>query len=188
MPPEYRATYPQEGDTAADAPTGYVTLWADFFGVCNLRLPLTVFVVDVLEWYKLHISQFSPFGMTRIRNLEYTFRAFGIEPTLGDFRRCYQMTMSMGFFSFRQRDGSHTLMTPPKGLMKWKTKFFYVKAAAITARLQFRNVTDNIISENISLPKVDTADWFSDLRVIGWQKLSNSQLWVLRMMLGRMNR
>ncbi|KAJ0837408.1 hypothetical protein HanRHA438_Chr16g0777891 [Helianthus annuus] len=117
-----------------------------------------------------------------------TFRAFGIEPTVGDFRWFYQMTVSMGFFSFRQWDGSPNLMTPPKGLTKWKTKFFYVKAAAITARLQFRNVTDTIISENISLPKADTVDWFSDLRVIGWKKLSNSQLWVLRMMLGRMNR
>ncbi|KAJ0542030.1 hypothetical protein HanHA89_Chr09g0335331 [Helianthus annuus] len=94
----------------------------------------------------------------------------------------------MGFFSFRQRDSSPKLMTPPKGLTKWKTKFFYVKTAAITARLQFRNVTDTIISENISLPKADTVDWFSDLRVVGWKKLSNSQLWVLRMMLGRMNR
>ncbi|KAJ0752651.1 hypothetical protein HanPI659440_Chr09g0326801 [Helianthus annuus] len=50
MPPEYGAIYPQEGDIAGDAPTGYVTMWSDFFGVCNLRLPLTVFVAEVLEW------------------------------------------------------------------------------------------------------------------------------------------
>ncbi|MFS7936153.1 hypothetical protein Hanom_Chr05g00412091 [Helianthus anomalus] len=151
MPPEYGAIHPQEGDTVADAPAGYVTLFADFFGVCNILLPLTVFVVEVLE-------------------------------------RFYQMTVSMGFFSFRQREGSPKLMTPPKGLTKWKTKFFYVKVAAITAKLQLRNVTDTIISENISLLKADTVHWFSDLRLIGWKKLSNSQLWVLRMMLGRMNR
>ncbi|KAM0048980.1 hypothetical protein Hdeb2414_s0008g00280601 [Helianthus debilis subsp. tardiflorus] len=68
MPQEYRAVYPQEGDTAADAPAGYATMWADFFGDCNLRLPLTVFVADILEWYKLHFSQLSPFGMIRVRN------------------------------------------------------------------------------------------------------------------------
>ncbi|MFS8016676.1 hypothetical protein Hanom_Chr15g01371361 [Helianthus anomalus] len=65
-PPECGAIHPQEGDTAADAPAGYVTMWADFFGVCNLRLPLTVFVAEVLEWYKIHISQLSPFGMIRV--------------------------------------------------------------------------------------------------------------------------
>ncbi|MFS7955127.1 hypothetical protein Hanom_Chr07g00638981 [Helianthus anomalus] len=68
------------------------------------------------------------------------------------------MTVSMGFFSFCQRDGSSKLMVPHKRLTKWKTKFFYIKATAITARLQFRNVTDTIISENISLPKEDTVD------------------------------
>ncbi|KAF5810759.1 hypothetical protein HanXRQr2_Chr04g0173381 [Helianthus annuus] len=56
MPQEYGAIHPQEGDTAADAPAGYVIMLADFFGVCNLRLLLTVFFAEVLEWYKLHIS------------------------------------------------------------------------------------------------------------------------------------
>ncbi|KAJ0567351.1 hypothetical protein HanIR_Chr06g0283781 [Helianthus annuus] len=174
MPPEYGAIYPQKGDTAADAPTGYVTMWADFFGVCNLRLPLTVFVAEVLEWYKLHISQLSPFGMIRVRNFEYTFRALGMEPIVGDFWWFYQMTMSMGFFSFRQRDGSPKLMVPSKGLTKWTTKFFYIKAPAVAAKLTFRNVIDPIIPENISVPKADMVDWFPRLRMIGWKKLSNS--------------
>ncbi|KAM0040026.1 hypothetical protein Hdeb2414_s0012g00388941 [Helianthus debilis subsp. tardiflorus] len=104
MPHEYGAVYPQEGDTGDDAPVGYVTMCADFFSDCNLRLPLTVFVADVLEWYKLHISQLSPFGMIRIQNFEYTFRALSIELTVGDFRRFYQITVSLGFFSFRQRE------------------------------------------------------------------------------------
>ncbi|KAJ0802132.1 hypothetical protein HanPI659440_Chr03g0125701 [Helianthus annuus] len=111
-----------------------------------------------------------------------------MEHTVGDFRRFYRMTVSMGFFSFRQQEGSPKLMVPPKGMTKWKTKFFYIKAAAICAKLTFRNVTDTIITENISVPKVDTVDWFPRLRTIGWKKLSNSQSWVLRMMLGRMSR
>ncbi|KAJ0630926.1 hypothetical protein HanRHA438_Chr17g0792591 [Helianthus annuus] len=126
--------------------------------------------------------------MIRVWTFEYTFRALGIEPTVGDFRRFYQMIVSMGFFSFRQREGSPKLMVPPKGITKWKIKFFYIKVAAITARLAFRNVTDTIIMENISVPTAGMVDWFSRLRVIEWKKLSNSQLWVLRMMLGRMSR
>ncbi|KAJ0610508.1 hypothetical protein HanHA300_Chr01g0004531 [Helianthus annuus] len=38
MPQEYGAIYPQEGDTGADAPAGYVTMWADFFGDCQVNL------------------------------------------------------------------------------------------------------------------------------------------------------
>ncbi|KAJ0790199.1 hypothetical protein HanPI659440_Chr05g0212741 [Helianthus annuus] len=185
MPPEYGALYPSEGDTGADAPAGYVTMWADFFGDCNLRLPLTVFVVEVLEWYKIHISQLSPLGMIRIRNFESTFRALGIEPSVGDFRRFYQTTVSLGFFSFRQRDGSPKLMTPPKGMTKWKMKFFYIKAAAVVANMTFRNVTETIITETIAVPSVKTVEWFPQLQTIEWVKLSNTQLWVLRMMLTR---
>uniref|UniRef100_A0A251SRN2 Putative transposase (Putative), gypsy type n=1 Tax=Helianthus annuus TaxID=4232 RepID=A0A251SRN2_HELAN len=188
MPPEYGACYPSEGDTGADAPAGYVTMWADFFGDCNLRLPLTVFVVEVLEWYKVHISQLSPFGMIRIRNFEFTFRALGIEPTVGDFRRFYQMTVSLGFFSFRQREGSPKLMTSPKGMTMWKKKFFYIKAAAIVAKMTFRNVTETIIAETIAVPSLKTVEWFPQLQTIESVKLSNTQLWVLRMMLTRRNK
>ncbi|KAJ0466745.1 hypothetical protein HanIR_Chr14g0675621 [Helianthus annuus] len=163
-------------------------MWADFFVDCNLRLPLTVFVVDILEWYKVHISQVSPFGMIRIRNFEFTFRALGIEPIVGDFRRFYQMTVSLGFFSFRQRDGSPKLMTPPKGMTMWKKKFFYVKAAAIVADMTFRNVTETIIGETIAMSNLKSVQWFPQLQTIESVKLTNTQLWLLRMMLTRRNK
>ncbi|KAJ0693237.1 hypothetical protein HanPI659440_Chr15g0594911 [Helianthus annuus] len=126
--------------------------------------------------------------MVRVRNFEYTFRALGIEPIVGDFWWFYQLSVSIGFFLFRQRDHTPKLMIPPKGMTKWKTKFFYVKAAAITAKLQFRNVTGTIITENISVPTADTVDWFPTLHIIVWVKLDNRQLWVLRIMIGRLSR
>ncbi|KAF5760589.1 hypothetical protein HanXRQr2_Chr16g0755241 [Helianthus annuus] len=71
-----RARYPQEGDTAGDGPAGYISMFADWFEICNLRLPLTVFMVDLLEYYNIHISQqLSPLGMVRARHFDYTFRA-----------------------------------------------------------------------------------------------------------------
>ncbi|KAF5794264.1 hypothetical protein HanRHA438_Chr08g0337251 [Helianthus annuus] len=168
--------YSQEGVTGADAPAGYVTMWVDFFGDCNLWLPLTVFVAKVLEGYKIHISQLGPFGMIRVRNFEYTFRALSLEPTIADFWRFYQLTVHTGFFSFGQRHGSPKLMTPPKGITKWKTRFFYVKAAAVAAKMTFRNVTETIIAKTIAVPRADTVEWFPWLRLIEWKKLSNLQL------------
>ncbi|KAJ0600689.1 hypothetical protein HanIR_Chr03g0119981 [Helianthus annuus] len=126
--------------------------------------------------------------MIRVRNFEYTFRALGMEPTVGDFRRFHQLTVHTGFFSFGQRHGSSKLMVPPKGITKWKTKFFYIKAVAVAAKMTFRNVTEPIIAETIAVPKADTVDWFPRLRLIEFKKLNNSQLWVLRMMLTRMSR
>ncbi|XP_035843926.1 uncharacterized protein LOC118490409 [Helianthus annuus] len=98
------------------------------------------------------------------------------------------MTVSLGFFSFRQRDGSPKLMTPPKGMTKWKMKFFYIKAAAIVANMTFQNVTETIITETIAVPSLKTVEWFPRLQTIEWVTLSNTQLWVLHMMLTRRNK
>uniref|UniRef100_A0A251S928 Transposase (Putative), gypsy type n=1 Tax=Helianthus annuus TaxID=4232 RepID=A0A251S928_HELAN len=188
MADEWEATYPQEGDTGADAPAGYITLWADFFTEGNLRLLVTVFVAEVLEYYHLHISQLSPFGMFRIRNFEYTFRAHVLPITVENFGRFYQLTVNTGFFSFTQRHGSLKLMTPPKGVTHWKMKFFYVKACAVYANMTFRDVNIGVTDEDIPVATAKTVDWFSRLRPIELKKLDNNQLWVLRMMLTRPDR
>ncbi|KAJ0692390.1 hypothetical protein HanPI659440_Chr15g0585401 [Helianthus annuus] len=188
MAKDWNATYPQVGDTGADAPAGYITLWADFFNDGNLRLPVTVFVAEVLEYYHLHISQLSPFGMFRIRNFEYTFRAHGLPITVENFRRFYQLTVNTGFFSFTQRHGSLKLMTPPKGVTGWKKRFFFVKACAVYASMSFRNVNVGVSDEDIPVASAKTVDWFSRLRPIELKKLDNDQLWILRMMLSRPDR
>ncbi|KAM0014649.1 hypothetical protein Hdeb2414_s0034g00726201 [Helianthus debilis subsp. tardiflorus] len=185
MADDWKATYPQEGDTGVDAPAGYITLWANFFTEGNLRLPVTVFVAEVLEYYHLHISQLSPFGMFRIRNFEYTFRAHGLDVTVENFQRFYQLTVNTCFFSFNQRHGSLKLMTPPKGVTQWKRKFFYVKACAVYAHMTFRDVNVGVTDEDISVATAKTVEWFSRLRPIELKKLENNQLWVLRMMLTR---
>ncbi|XP_035840183.1 uncharacterized protein LOC118487442 [Helianthus annuus] len=56
MAKDWNATYPQVGDTGADAPAGYITLWADFFNHGNLRLPVTVFVAEILENVDVGVS------------------------------------------------------------------------------------------------------------------------------------
>ncbi|KAJ0947328.1 hypothetical protein HanRHA438_Chr01g0014021 [Helianthus annuus] len=76
-------------------------------------------------------------------------------------------------------------MTPPKGVSKWKTKFFYVKACAVHAHMTFRNVNVGVTNEDIPVATAKTVEWFSRLRPIELKKLDNNQLWVLRMMLSR---
>ncbi|KAF5803999.1 hypothetical protein HanXRQr2_Chr06g0277981 [Helianthus annuus] len=44
FPPEWDARYPGQNQTAADAPSGYITLFEDFFYQGNFRLPATNFM------------------------------------------------------------------------------------------------------------------------------------------------
>ncbi|KAJ0809757.1 hypothetical protein HanPI659440_Chr01g0018931 [Helianthus annuus] len=85
IPAEYGARYPEEGETVVDAPSGYVTLFFDFFHDRNFRLSLTVFMADLLEYYKIHISQLSPLGMVRARHFEYYFWSQKIETMIKHF-------------------------------------------------------------------------------------------------------
>ena len=49
FPPEWDARYPAQGQTAADAPPGYITLYEDFFLQGNFRLPATNFLGSILS-------------------------------------------------------------------------------------------------------------------------------------------
>ncbi|KAJ0910651.1 hypothetical protein HanRHA438_Chr06g0254601 [Helianthus annuus] len=91
FPPEWDARYPAQGQTAADAPPGYITLYEDFFLQGNFRLPATNFLGSILSYYQFHISQMSPPGMVRVRHFEFLCQSHGIEPTVDKFRSFYQL-------------------------------------------------------------------------------------------------
>ncbi|KAJ0456361.1 hypothetical protein HanIR_Chr15g0761561 [Helianthus annuus] len=56
FPVSWDARYPDEGQKAADALARYITLFWDFFWAGNFRLPATKFFLDILSYYKFHIS------------------------------------------------------------------------------------------------------------------------------------
>ncbi|KAJ0788594.1 hypothetical protein HanPI659440_Chr05g0193551 [Helianthus annuus] len=97
---EYGARYLVVGETSTDAPAGFITLFADFFETGNFWLPLTEFMAELLEYYRIHISQLSPLGMVRARHFEYCFRSQDLEPAGEKFCRFYQMQAQLGFYSF----------------------------------------------------------------------------------------
>ncbi|KAM0027969.1 hypothetical protein Hdeb2414_s0019g00546451 [Helianthus debilis subsp. tardiflorus] len=91
FPDSWDARYPDESQTSADAPTGYITLfWDFFFSTGNFRLPTTKFFLDILSYYKFHISQMHPLGMVRIRHFEFACRGMRIEPTVDRFRMIFR--------------------------------------------------------------------------------------------------
>ncbi|MFS7966437.1 hypothetical protein Hanom_Chr09g00773731 [Helianthus anomalus] len=79
---EWDTRYPAHGQTAADAPPRYITLFTDFFGEGNFRLPVTNFFGEILSFYNFHVSQLSPLVMVSIRHFEFACRSHGVEPTV----------------------------------------------------------------------------------------------------------
>ncbi|MFS7905762.1 hypothetical protein Hanom_Chr01g00051481 [Helianthus anomalus] len=146
------ARYPDEGQTVADAPAGYINLIWDFFYAGNFRLPATKFFLEILEYYKFHISQMHPIGMVRVRHFEFVCRTMHIEPTVPRFRVFHQIHCSQGFYSFVQRSSAKKiLLQPPKSFHDWKHKLFFIKVGVIPIRMTFRGKAD-VPTETIQTP------------------------------------
>uniref|UniRef100_A0A251TIX4 Putative transposase (Putative), gypsy type n=1 Tax=Helianthus annuus TaxID=4232 RepID=A0A251TIX4_HELAN len=162
FPPEWDARYPAQGQTAADAPPGYITLYEDFFLQGNFRLPATNFMGSILHHYNFHISQMSPPGMVRVRHFEFLCHSHGIEPSVDKFRAFYQLQRTMGFFSFASRGAAKKiLLNPPKSFHDWKPKFFFIREEVLPVAMPFRDWTEAIPKEDLPIPK--TARWYQQL-------------------------
>ncbi|MFS7899160.1 hypothetical protein Hanom_Chr05g00405311 [Helianthus anomalus] len=98
---EWNARYPSKGQTAADAPPRYITLFADFLSEGNFRLPTTHFLGNILQYYGFHVSHIRPMGMVHVRHFEFVCRSQGEEPTVDKFRVFYQLQSNMEFFLLR---------------------------------------------------------------------------------------
>ncbi|MFS7900038.1 hypothetical protein Hanom_Chr10g00944801 [Helianthus anomalus] len=59
FPLEWDSQYPRQGQTAADAPPRYITLFEDFFLQSNFQLPATEFMAHILHYYGFHIPLMS---------------------------------------------------------------------------------------------------------------------------------
>ncbi|KAM0005851.1 hypothetical protein Hdeb2414_s0196g00829651 [Helianthus debilis subsp. tardiflorus] len=162
FPPEWDARYPAQGQTAADAPPGYITLYEDFFLQGNLRLPATNFLGHILHYYNFHLSQMSLPGMVRVRHFEFLCRSHGIEPSVEKFRAFYQLQRTMGFFSFASRGAAKKiLLNPPKSFHDWKAKFFFIREEVLPIAMPFRDWTEAIPKEDLPIPK--NARWYQQL-------------------------
>ncbi|KAF5823371.1 hypothetical protein HanRHA438_Chr01g0038581 [Helianthus annuus] len=115
FPPSWGAIYPQEGQMAAQALAGYITLFWEYFADGNFRLPVTKFLIEVLSHYRFHLSQLHPVGLVRIHHFEFLCQSMGIQPMVDRFQVFYQLHCSLGFYSFQQRlPAKKILLVPPK--------------------------------------------------------------------------
>ncbi|GJX61358.1 hypothetical protein Tco_0294258 [Tanacetum coccineum] len=86
IPSEYDVILPTSTQTIFDAPPGYVGLYTHSFSLANLRLPLTDFFCEVLQYFKVHISRLNPFGCAKLTTFIIMCKAYGCEPSVDLFR------------------------------------------------------------------------------------------------------
>ncbi|GJU32871.1 ribonuclease H-like domain-containing protein [Tanacetum coccineum] len=93
------------------------------------RIPFfTKFFVSVLKYFRIHISQLSPFGAARISHFEVLTRVLDLGPSVAVFRAFYTRMYSDGLFSFAKRSLSapSCLSKPSDSIKNWANHFFWV--------------------------------------------------------------
>ncbi|GJZ05255.1 hypothetical protein Tco_0538530 [Tanacetum coccineum] len=81
IPDEVHPQLPNPNQTIHEMPTGKIGVYTRFFEYANFRLPLSTFLVDVLRYYHIHISQLSVIGAAKVSHFEVLCRVHGFEPT-----------------------------------------------------------------------------------------------------------
>ncbi|GKC43499.1 hypothetical protein Tco_1061221, partial [Tanacetum coccineum] len=135
IPDEVHPQLPNLDQTIHEMPTGKIGVYTRFFEYANFRLPLSTFFVDVLRYYRIHISQLSVIGAAKVSHFEVLCRAHGFEPTVGLFRCLYVNSKNKGWMSFSKRLGNDAVCytKPLDSLKNWNDRSFWVDAFACPA-------------------------------------------------------
>ncbi|GJY36270.1 hypothetical protein Tco_0421648 [Tanacetum coccineum] len=130
IPDEVHPAAPGRDRTITQFPEGKVGVYTRLFDYCGYRIPLTKFFVSVLKYFRIHISQLSPFGAARISHFEVLTRVLDLGPSVAVFRAFYTRIYSDGLFSFAKRSLSapSCLSKPPDSIKNWADHFFWVDA------------------------------------------------------------
>ncbi|GJU14041.1 hypothetical protein Tco_1136437 [Tanacetum coccineum] len=131
---------------------GKIGVYTRFFEYANFRLPFSTFLVDVLRYFRINLSQLSVIAAAEVSHFEILCRVYSIEPMVGLFRCFYVNSKNKGWMYFSKRsDNSSVCYTKPLDSLKyWNDHFFWVDAFACPVSFPWH--TDKNVSRD-PLPK-----------------------------------
>ncbi|GKF87246.1 hypothetical protein Tco_0258123 [Tanacetum coccineum] len=117
-------------DTIRDAPVGKIGIYTRFLEFANFRVPLSRFLLRVLEYYQINFSQLSVLGASKVSHFKITCRVLGYRPSLDTFRRFYVNSISNGWMSFSRRGPTPCCLSKKfDSLKNWNDHFFWIDAS-----------------------------------------------------------
>jgi hypothetical protein len=160
FPKEYEAQFPAPGYSATDNPDDKITVYADWFDRGNLRFPVTKFLVSILRFYGIHLSQLHMMGLCRITHFEYCCWALAIPPRADLFNLFYRIRAEGSWFSFSKRQNvvSHCgkVWDSARG---WKERFFYVKESVVPVFMYYRPLSEDLIEPEVDFSLMNSPEY-----------------------------
>ncbi|GKB14242.1 gypsy type transposase, partial [Tanacetum coccineum] len=82
IPTELRPELPDRNSTIKDNPKGKIGMYTRFIELANYRIPLSIFLLCLLEYYQINLSQLSVIGAAKVSHFEIMCCALGRIPTV----------------------------------------------------------------------------------------------------------
>ncbi|GKE16234.1 hypothetical protein Tco_1423811, partial [Tanacetum coccineum] len=80
---------------------GKIGVYTWFFNFANYQIPLSQFLVDVLDHFRIHLSQLSVFGAAKVSHFEILCRVHGFQLSVNYFCMFYTSSQNKGWMSFK---------------------------------------------------------------------------------------
>ncbi|GJU46551.1 hypothetical protein Tco_1203817 [Tanacetum coccineum] len=127
-----------------------IGIYSRIFYSSGVRIPFSSFLLAVLTYFKVHISQLVPLGLSKVITFEVLCWNLNIEPTVTLFRVFQTLSKQGDWFSFAKRgDPAPVCMEVAKsGLKLWKEKFFLIDRRAIPFHMPWRH-PDSCITNRV---------------------------------------
>ncbi|GJU92687.1 hypothetical protein Tco_1317443 [Tanacetum coccineum] len=141
IPDTVHPELPGHNDRIRNSPTGKIDVYTSFFDFANYRIPLSQFLVDILEHFHINLSQLSVIANAKVSHFEILCRVYGFVPTVGNFRRFYINSKDKGWMSFSKRSdtGPICYTKPLDSLKHWNDHFFWVDASVFPFPVPWHN-------------------------------------------------
>ncbi|KAJ0781246.1 hypothetical protein HanPI659440_Chr06g0247111 [Helianthus annuus] len=128
-------------------PAGFIALYCRHFEFSNLRHPFSLFVLNLLEYYRVSFGQIHPKGMARVLHFEVLCHALGYDPSLLLFRRFFRLAKSGDWFTFETSKVDACLISSMvTALGTWKDRFFWVSDCILPFKMAWRH-PDAVLNE-----------------------------------------
>ncbi|GKB04912.1 hypothetical protein Tco_0833107, partial [Tanacetum coccineum] len=132
---------PGRNSRIRNSPTGKISVYTRFFDFANYRILLSQFLIDVLDYFQINLSQLSVIAAAKISHFKILRRVHNFVPTVRNFPRFYINSKNKGWMSFSKRSDTgpvyHT--RPLYSLKHWNDHFFWVDASIFPFAVPWHN-------------------------------------------------
>ncbi|MFS7967731.1 hypothetical protein Hanom_Chr09g00789221 [Helianthus anomalus] len=103
------------------------------------EVPFSKFLIRVLRYFRVHLCQVNPFGISRVNHFEISCKALNQKPDLDVFRYFYKFITVGDWHTFAHRKGIPSPSGDERSSLKnWKDNFFWLDDCCLPVEMVWR--------------------------------------------------